>query len=125
MPTDFCPCQSGRPYADCCGPRHDGSRPAETAEALMRARYSAYARGDLAYVARTWAPRTRPDDLAPQPDLTWRRLEVLDVVDGGPDATQGRVTFAAHYRVGADRGTLREHSRFERVAGVWYYVDGC
>ncbi len=91
----------------------------------MRARYSAYARGDLAYVARTWAARTRPDDLTSQPGLTWRRLEVLDVVDGGPGATEGWVTFAAHYRVGADRGILRERSRFERVGGAWYYVEGC
>lgn len=90
----------------------------------MRARYSAYARSDLDYVADTWDPRTRPDDLAPEPGLTWRRLEILEVVDGGAEDAEGWVTFAAHYRLGVERGTLRERSRFERVDGVWRYVDG-
>ncbi|QGF24642.1 YchJ family protein [Raineyella fluvialis] len=124
MAGDFCPCQSGRRYADCCGPRHDGTRPAETAEALMRARYSAYARGDMDYVSRTWSPRTRPSDLAPDPDLTWRRLEVFEVSGGGPEDDEAWVTFAAHYRVGGERGVLRERSRFTRVGGVWLYLEG-
>ena len=41
--TETCPCGSGVSYGECCGPIHDGSVKAKTAEALMRARYSAYA----------------------------------------------------------------------------------
>ena len=44
----------------------------------MRSRYAAYAVGDLDHVFRTWHPRTRPDDLSPDPDLTWTGLEILD-----------------------------------------------
>ena len=39
---DKCPCNSGKVYGACCAPILDGTVKAETAEALMRARYSAY-----------------------------------------------------------------------------------
>ena len=60
-PTASCPCGSDEPFGRCCLPLHLGERQAETAEQLMRARYSAYAVDDLDYVWRTWHPRTRPD----------------------------------------------------------------
>jgi uncharacterized protein YchJ len=41
--ADRCPCGQGLPYAQCCGPAHDGAPPA-TAEALMRSRYTAFDR---------------------------------------------------------------------------------
>ena len=37
-----CPCGSGNAYTDCCRLIISGERSAETAEQLMRARYSAY-----------------------------------------------------------------------------------
>ncbi|MEO1687316.1 MAG: YchJ family metal-binding protein, partial [Pseudomonadota bacterium] len=59
---ETCPCGCGKDCLACCGRLHAGA-PAPTAEALMRARYAAYARGDAAYVLRTWAPETRPPSL--------------------------------------------------------------
>ena len=59
-PTDACPCGSGEPLGRCCLVLHRGERQAATAEQLMRARYSAYAVGDLDYIWQTWHPRTRP-----------------------------------------------------------------
>jgi SEC-C motif-containing protein len=49
----LCPCTSGRPYASCCRPLHAGEREAPTPEALVRARFSAFARADVAYLWRT------------------------------------------------------------------------
>ena len=43
----------------------------------MRSRYAAYAVGDTDYVFRTWHPRTRPDDLSPDPARTWTGLTIL------------------------------------------------
>ena len=40
--TDKCPCGSGKTYAECCEPLITGKSKALTAEALMRARYTAY-----------------------------------------------------------------------------------
>ena len=118
-----CPCGSGTAYAACCGPLHDGA-PAATAEALMRSRYSAYARDRLDHVFRTWHPRTRPGDVTPDPGITWTGLEVLATEAGGPDDDTGVVEFRAHFRSAAGPQVLHETSRFERRGGRWVYVDG-
>ena len=54
-----CPCGSGDDYDACCGRLHAGA-PAPTAEALMRARYSAFAVGDLGYLLRHVSPVEPP-----------------------------------------------------------------
>lgn len=120
---DTCPCGSGTTYGACCGPLHDG-KAAETAGALMRSRYSAYAVGHLDYVFRTWHPRTRPAGLSPAPDLTWLGLEVLRTVDGGPTDDTGVVEFRARFRSPSGEHVMHETSRFERRGGRWVYVDG-
>ena len=45
-----CPCNSGKAYGECCGPILDGAVKAETAEALMRARYCAYVTEHIAFL---------------------------------------------------------------------------
>lgn len=122
--TDRCPCLSGDTYGACCGPLHRGERPAPTAEALMRSRYSAFAAGDAAYLRDTWHPRTRPGSLDLDPDQTWRRLDILATRAGGPFDDAGEVEFVARFRTPARRGHLHEVSRFVRERGRWYYVDG-
>ncbi|WP_162940060.1 YchJ family protein [Gryllotalpicola protaetiae] len=119
-----CPCGSGLSYGECCGPIHVGARRAATAEQLMRSRYCAFALGDTAYVLSSWHPSTRPTSLDTEPDVVWRRLDVLRSAGGGPFDTTGTVEFRARWRQGDDRGVLHERSRFERAAGAWLYVDG-
>ena len=117
----LCPCCLGMPYAACCGRYIGGGSVAPTAEALMRSRYSAYVIGDGAYVARTWAEETRPEDLAVDPTgEPFTRLHVIATSGGGPLDAEGTVEFAAHY----PGGIMRERSRFERRGGTWVYVDG-
>lgn len=111
-------------YDVCCGRLHRGAAQAETAEELMRSRYSAYAVGDLDHVFRSWHPRTRPDDLTPSPGMTWTSLDILDTLAGGPDDQEGEVEFRANYRTSSGEGDLHERSRFVRRAGRWVYVDG-
>ena len=66
--ADPCPCGSGRTYAQCCEPLHDGA-PAPTAQALMRSRYTAFVVGDEDYLFRTWhrAPAPRGPTATPGP----------------------------------------------------------
>lgn len=118
-PAD-CPCGSGLPYDVCCGPVVRNERAADTAEELMRSRYTAYALGDVDHVFRSWHPATRPDELSQLPTTEWLGLEVLEVVDGGPADDYGIVEFRARYAGGA----LHERSRFTRRAGRWVYLDG-
>lgn len=123
-PTELCPCGSEEPFGRCCLPLHLGERLAETAEQLMRSRYSAYAVGDLDYIWQTWHPRTRPETLTPDTALTWTGLEIIDTVDGQPGDATGEVEFRAHYRQDRRSGTLHERSRFAFRARRWLYVDG-
>ncbi|MCQ9133471.1 YchJ family protein [Streptomyces hilarionis] len=117
-----CPCGLPASYEGCCGRYHAGGDAvtAPTAEALMRSRYSAFVRGDVPYLLRTWHPRTRPERLEPDPGMRWTGLEILGTSEGTAFHTSGVVEFRASYRGGA----LHERSRFERVGGAWVYVDG-
>lgn len=124
LASERCPCGTGEVYADCCAPRHDGSVPAPTAETLMRSRFSAFARDDTAYLLTTWHRSTRPRTLDLNPERRWVRLDIVDVVAGGPFADTGEVEFRAHHRDGSTRGTQHERSRFVRERGRWFYVDG-
>ncbi|GCD91291.1 YchJ family protein [Nocardioides sp. LS1] len=112
-----CPCGSGATYDACCGRFHRGAALPVSPEELMRARYAAYAVGETDYVFRTWHPRTRPDDLSPDPDLEWTGLEILD---SGEDW----VEFVASWSRSGTPGSMHERSRFEQRGKRWVYVDG-
>jgi SEC-C motif domain protein len=118
-----CPCGSGLGYAACCEPYHLGDAAAPTAEALMRSRYSAFARGLAPYLLKTWHPMTRPERVDLDDGTVWRRLQIVDVIRGGPDDVSGVVEFRAAYREGSGAtGLVEERSRFDRIAGVWLYT---
>lgn len=119
-----CPCCSGLTFDECCRPVIDGSRPAPTAEALMRSRFSAFAVGDRTHLLASWHPDTRPAELELDDDLRWYRLDIESVSAGTPFDSTGEVTFTAYHRGPSGPGTLHERSRFERVSGRWYYLDG-
>lgn len=101
----------------------DRAEPA-TAEELMRSRFAAFTAGDVPWLLRTWHPSTRPADLDLTDNPRWRGLQIVDVVDGGADATAGVVEFRATYLQDDEIGVLHERSRFVRESGRWYYVDG-
>jgi SEC-C motif-containing protein len=129
MPTETCPCGQPRPYADCCGALHRGDRQADTAEALMRSRYAAFARGEVDYLIRTWHPDQRAGLSRRSLEetsrgLRWTGLTILDTVDGGPADETGIVEFEAAYASPPSTGVLHERSRFCRVDGAWVYIDG-
>ena len=118
-----CPCGTGLPYDDCCGPLHAGTTPAATAEQLMRSRYSAFTVGDAAYLLATWHPSTRPPALEFDPGVRWLGLDVLATDGGGLLAAEGTVEFVAHRVSGGERGEQHEVSRFVREDGGWRYLD--
>ncbi|MET1089868.1 MAG: YchJ family metal-binding protein [Arthrobacter sp.] len=117
-------CLSGEQYRICCGRFHSGTADAATAEQLMRSRYSAFVLCDEDYLLRTWHATEAPKGLGLDPEMEWRRLDILATDRGGPLDVQGTVEFKAHFRHGADRGVLHEVSRFVRENGRWFYVDG-
>ena len=123
-PATPCPCGSGRAFGACCGPALSGERPAPTAEALMRSRYTAFTLHDTAYLLASWHPSTRPQDLAlaEHPPPKWIGLEVRAHRPLAEDRAE--VEFLARCRIGGRAQRLHETSRFVREDGRWYYVDG-
>ncbi|MGW0245022.1 YchJ family protein [Nocardia goodfellowii] len=122
--SQMCPCRRGEPFGECCGPLLAGERPAPTAEALMRSRYTAFAVGDTGYLKRSWHSGNRPEELDLDPGQRWLFLEIVRTERGGPFDDTGLVEFIAHYRADGGRGQLHEVSRFVRENGAWVYLDG-
>ncbi|NUR60663.1 MAG: YchJ family protein [Catenulispora sp.] len=120
--STLCPCGTGETYADCCGALHAGRATANTAEQLMRSRYSAFAMNDAAYLLTSWHSSTRPARLDLDPGLRWTSLEIVDTTGGTAFNTDGTVEFIAHYREAGHPGLLRENSFFVREDGNWVYV---
>lgn len=87
----------------------------------MRARYSAYARNDAAYVETSWHPDTRPARLPLTGGDHWLSLEIIS---SGEDGDHGWVHFRATYREDTGFAMLEEHSRFIREEGQWFYHSG-
>ncbi|GIH11598.1 UPF0225 protein [Rhizocola hellebori] len=112
------------PYAECCEPLHLGLRKAATAEALMRSRFSAFARNDEDYLLKTWFAGTRPKALNLDQTTRWIRLEVLATSQGSLFDSSATVLFEAHYRQDGKPGVLREESSFVREHEQWFYVRG-
>lgn len=115
-PTDPCPCGRPAAYAQCCGHYHAGAA-APDAETLMRARYSAYVRRDVAYLLASWHPSTRPPELSLDQGgrTTWLGLTVQRAIETGTDTAE--VAFLARYRIGggsAVRMTERQPLRARR-----------
>ncbi len=120
-----CPCLSGKPYANCCEPLHQANHGANTAESLMRSRYSAFCLGHANYLLTTLHPsKRRPDELKQIENTinttTWLGLKILDHKQANDLA---EVEFVAFYK-DAPFGQLHERSRFTREAGQWFYHDG-
>jgi len=119
-----CPCRKKSEtirYSTCCEPRHAGTAPAQSAEALMRSRYSAFVLQIAPYLLATWHSSTRPPRIDFETERAWMLLKVIAATQDGDRAT---VEFRAQSRRGGHVHVLHEVSRFVREDGRWYYVDG-
>lgn len=124
----LCPCKSRETYAACCQPYHLGAAKPETAEQLMRSRYSAFFFRLVDYLVTTQHPDTRPGDLKSQleqhiHEANWRFLTILGSSKGGPADKTGKVEFIAEYFENGQPQELHERSRFKRYKGAWKYLD--
>jgi len=124
-----CPCGSGNTYEECCEPFIKGEGLPETAEQLMRSRYSAYALQEIPYIYNTLHPESRGDwdeegAIKWSKSSVWSGLEIIQTEAGGPADNQGTVEFIASFSVGDKRLQHHELAVFEKVADRWYFKDG-
>lgn len=117
-----CPCGSGLSFGNCCQPFITGKSLPDTAEKLMRSRYSAYATHAIDYLIQTTHASTRK--LFSRKEIEkwaksnkWLKLEVLN-------STTTTVEFKAYFseRTGFPQ-VHHERSNFRFEDGRWYYVD--
>lgn len=119
--SHHCPCGTSLPYDHCCGRIHNQPTLATSAEALMRARYSAFEMRLPQYLYDTLHPDQRcEDELLKLEDsinsTEWLSLRILS-------ASETQVEFIAFYKA-SPVGQLHESSRFLFEGDRWYYVDG-
>lgn len=124
-----CPCTSKKTYDRCCGPFHSGTAAPETAEQLMRSRFSAYALGKVDYLIGT-RPEAKRADESREELATYCKavscvgLKIIAKEKGGKDDDNGVVTFHASLQTNGRRSLHIETSTFAREDGHWVYVDG-
>ncbi len=119
-----CCCCGSRFSADCCAPLVDGSRPALTAESLMRSRYTANVLKNTAYLLATWHASSRPQFIDPDGIPAWCGLTIVSVEQGCREDRSGVVEFRALYRETGGMGVLHERSSFVFEDGQWFYLGG-
>jgi SEC-C motif domain protein len=105
-----------------------GKKQPETAEKLMRSRYTAFHQGNVDYLIATLHPDQRQTH--DQQELTksvsntqWLGLTIIATHQGKRKDTHGIVEFEAVYQLNKPR-QLHERSRFRQTEGQWFYVDG-
>jgi SEC-C motif-containing protein len=126
---ESCPCKSGKPFGECCGPVIAGERKAESAEALMRARYTSYVTGDVDFlrVSSTKAVQAEFDEASSKAwskAARWHGLEIISTEKGGPGDDEGVVEFRALYSANDEFCNHHEVSHFVKEADGWKFADG-
>ncbi len=121
-----CPCGSGQLFGSCCQLLHAGQH-AQSAEQLMRSRYSAYALGNIDYIVQTTVPaqQTMLDVAAItawSQQSQWQRL-VIHQVQAKANARHAQVEFTAYFNNQQGQQTHRELSAFVRIGQQWYFLD--
>lgn len=122
-----CNCQSGKEYADCCQPFHLYKIYPETAEQLMRSRYSAYTLVDIPYIVATTLP-AQQNLLDQQSMKKWGETTQwagLNIIKHIPNLSKihSSVEFKAFFETENGLQTHHENSLFVKVENRWYFVD--
>ncbi|MGE5084931.1 MAG: YchJ family protein [Bacillota bacterium] len=121
-----CPCGSEKNYLDCCGLYHSGKELAPTAEALMRSRYSAFAKNQMQFLSDTTDPQTLLD-IDQEANQEWAdraKFLKLEIIKAEEKGTKGTVEFKAFYSVDDEEYIHHEVSTFRKQAGQWFFKSG-
>ncbi len=119
-----CHCGNAKAFNQCCGRFIAGSNTAQTAEQLMRSRYSAFVEHAKDYLQASWHPAHVPEDLDIDSQQKWLGLKILHTEAGQAQDSTGVVEFVARYTLQGKAYRLHEVSQFERHQGHWVYTTG-
>lgn len=125
-----CYCGTSLKFSDCCEPIIQGNKKANSAEQLMRSRYSAFATQAVDYLKKSLAPESRSDfDEASTKkwaqQAEWLGLEILSTEKGMANDSKGTVEFMAKYKMEGEVLEHHEVSQFRKSdSGDWFFIDG-
>ncbi|MFK5914389.1 MAG: YchJ family metal-binding protein [Woeseiaceae bacterium] len=117
LETSPCLCGASNIFNVCCGKFILNHGATDSAEQLMRSRYSAYILKDQNYLLKTWHESTRPSSLDLDNDSTqWKKLKIIS-------ASKDIVQFVAYFIANNDYFALSETSHFIKDT-QWFYEKG-
>ena len=128
--NEKCPCGSGKNFGECCAPILKRETKAASAEALMRARYTAYVVGEIDFIINTCKEGEGQGDIDRKATedwskkSTWHGLKILRTENGNEQDATGVVEFEASYTLNGMRDLHHETANFEKIAGEWFYTTG-
>jgi len=122
-----CYCGNNKTYKACCQVFHLNQGKTETAEQLMRSRYSAFVLANGDYLMQTHHASTRP--LSEKKEIVkwaksveWIKLEVQETTKGLENDKEGTVTFNAYFYENGKVDVIHEKSAFIKENNKWYYL---
>lgn len=125
-----CHCGSAKNYNQCCEPIISGEKFADSAEQLMRARYSAYVTAEVEFLEESLHPDSRSDFDANATkqwaeSSEWKSLSILDKTAGTANDKVGIVAFCASYIDENEKPQKHnERAHFKKLDDKWYFCDG-
>ncbi len=126
-----CPCGSENAYANCCEPLIKGKSKAETAEKLLRARYSAFAKSEIKFILDSHHSRTKGEIKETEvkdwsEGSNWLGLKIIKQEGGQAADETGKIVFQAQFAEKKTPEKIQDHfelSDFEKENGEWKFVD--
>lgn len=122
-----CHCGNNKTYKFCCEVFHLNQGKTETAEQLMRSRYSAFVLADGDYLLATHHTSTRPIKekkaiVEWAKSVQWIKLEIKETYKGTKNDTKGSVTFNAYFFENGKVDIIHEKSAFLKENNQWFYL---
>jgi len=95
----------------------------------MRSRYTAYTQSNVNYIFETMSGealkktnRQAVQQWAQQSE--WITLEILATPPVHANGIEGEVEFKAYFKENGQPKVVHERSKFCKVKGYWFYIDG-
>ena len=122
-----CYCGNNKTYKACCEVFHLNHGKTETAQQLMRSRYSAFVMANGDYLMETHHSSTRPTTekkaiVKWAKSVEWIKLEVLETTKGLENDEEGTVTFNAYFYENGNVDVIHEKSAFLKENNNWKYL---
>jgi len=122
-----CNCGSGKTYKECCEIAHHSLKAVITAEQLMRSRYTAFTLANGDYLMESHHISTQPlsekeNIVAWAKSVEWVELKIQSTTKGLEKDKEGTVAFEAFFNENGKLNSIKEHSKFAKENGCWYYL---